>query len=95
MWVIRKVPYCHQKRVGERKEELIQWVSLKALKEGRDDDAQFNPGDVIEFMRKVALNTRVYCNRLMKRVLGLISITRLLEDLLPSKLKLLRFCAYD
>jgi len=34
---------------GERKEELIQWVSLKALKEGRDDDAQFNPGDVIEF----------------------------------------------
>ena len=34
---------------GERKEDLIQWVSLKALKEGRDDDAEFNPGDVIEF----------------------------------------------
>ena len=34
---------------GERKDELVQWVSLKALKEGRDDDAQFNPGDVIEF----------------------------------------------
>ena len=34
---------------GERKEELIQWVSLNALKEGREDDAQFNPGDVIEF----------------------------------------------
>jgi hypothetical protein len=34
----------------------------------------------------------VYCNRLTKRVPGLISITRLLEGLLPSKLKLLRFC---
>lgn len=34
---------------GERKDELVQWVSLKALKEGRDDDVQFNPGDVIEF----------------------------------------------
>ena len=34
---------------GERKDELVQWVSLGALKEGRDDDAQFNPGDVIEF----------------------------------------------
>ena len=33
----------------ERKDELVQWVSLKALKEGRDDDVQFNPGDVIEF----------------------------------------------
>jgi FKBP-type peptidyl-prolyl cis-trans isomerase SlpA len=34
---------------GERKEDLVQWVSLKALKEGRDDDVEFNPGDVIEF----------------------------------------------
>ena len=34
---------------GERKEELVQWVSLQALKEGRDDDVEFNPGDVIEF----------------------------------------------
>jgi FKBP-type peptidyl-prolyl cis-trans isomerase SlpA len=34
---------------GDRKEDLVQWVSLKALKEGRDDDAEFNPGDVIEF----------------------------------------------
>lgn len=34
---------------GERKEDLVQWVSLKALKEGRDDDTEFNPGDVIEF----------------------------------------------
>jgi len=34
---------------GERKEDLVQWVSLKALKEGRDEDVEFNPGDVIEF----------------------------------------------
>ncbi len=34
---------------GERKDELVQWVSLQALKEGRDEDTQFNPGDVIEF----------------------------------------------
>jgi FKBP-type peptidyl-prolyl cis-trans isomerase SlpA len=34
---------------GDRKEDLVQWVSLKALKEGRDEDAEFNPGDVIEF----------------------------------------------
>ena len=34
---------------GERKDELVQWVSLAALKEGRDDDVEFNPGDVIEF----------------------------------------------
>jgi len=34
---------------GERKEDLVQWVSLKALKEGRADDVEFNPGDVIEF----------------------------------------------
>lgn len=34
---------------GERKDELVQWVSLNALKEGRDDDVEFNPGDVIEF----------------------------------------------
>ena len=34
---------------GDRKEELVQWVSLKALKEGRDEDVEFNPGDVIEF----------------------------------------------
>ena len=34
---------------GERKEELVQWVSLNALKEGRDVDTEFNPGDVIEF----------------------------------------------
>ena len=34
---------------GERKEDLVQWVSLKALKEGRDEDTEFNPGDVIEF----------------------------------------------
>ena len=34
---------------GDRKEDLVQWVSLKALKEGRDDDTEFNPGDVIEF----------------------------------------------
>ena len=34
---------------GERKEDLVQWVSLKALKEGRADDVKFNPGDVIEF----------------------------------------------
>jgi len=60
---------------GERKEDLVQWVSLKALKEGRDDDVEFNPGDVIELMRLVALNMRVSCNRLMMRVLGLISIT--------------------
>ena len=34
---------------GERKEDLVQWVSLQALKEGRDDDVEFHPGDVIEF----------------------------------------------
>lgn len=34
---------------GERKEDLVQWVSLKALKEGRDEDTEFHPGDVIEF----------------------------------------------
>jgi FKBP-type peptidyl-prolyl cis-trans isomerase SlpA len=34
---------------GERKEDLIQWVSLQALKEGREDDVEFHPGDVIEF----------------------------------------------
>ena len=34
---------------GERKEDLVQWISLKALKEGRDEDVEFNPGDVIEF----------------------------------------------
>ena len=34
---------------GDRKEDLVQWVSLKALKEGRDEDVEFNPGDVIEF----------------------------------------------
>jgi FKBP-type peptidyl-prolyl cis-trans isomerase SlpA len=34
---------------GERKKDLVQWVTLQALKEGRDDDAEFNPGDVIEF----------------------------------------------
>ena len=34
---------------GDRKEDLVQWVSLKALKEGRDEDTEFNPGDVIEF----------------------------------------------
>ena len=34
---------------GDRKEDLVQWVSLKALKEGREDDVEFNPGDVIEF----------------------------------------------
>ena len=34
---------------GERKEDLVQWVSLKALKEGRADDVEFNLGDVIEF----------------------------------------------
>ena len=34
---------------GERNPELIQWVSLAALKEGREDGAEFNPGDVIEF----------------------------------------------
>jgi FKBP-type peptidyl-prolyl cis-trans isomerase SlpA len=34
---------------GDRKEDLVQWVSLKALKQGRDDDVAFNPGDVIEF----------------------------------------------
>ena len=34
---------------GDRKEDLVQWVSLKALREGRDEDTEFNPGDVIEF----------------------------------------------
>jgi len=34
---------------GDRKEDLVQWVSLQALKEGRDEDVEFNPGDVIEF----------------------------------------------
>ena len=34
---------------GERNPELIQWVSLAALKEGREEGAEFNPGDVIEF----------------------------------------------
>ena len=34
---------------GERKEDLVHWVSLKALKEGRADDVEFNLGDVIEF----------------------------------------------
>ena len=32
---------------GERKEDLVRWVSLKALKEGRADDVEFNPGDVV------------------------------------------------
>ena len=27
----------------------MQWVSLNALKEGREDDVEFHPGDVIEF----------------------------------------------
>ena len=34
---------------GDRKEDLVQWVSLQALKEGLDEDVEFNPGDVIEF----------------------------------------------
>lgn len=64
---------------GERKEDLVQWVSLKALKEGRDDDVEFNPGDVIEFN---APGGAQYAGVLQsideeKRVHGLISIIHL------------------
>ena len=34
---------------GERNPELLQWVSLAALREGREADTEFKPGDVIEF----------------------------------------------
>lgn len=76
---------------GERKEELIQWVSLGALKRVAMMMRNLILATSLNLMRLVALNTQAYCNRLTKRVPGLISITRLLEGLLPSKLKLLRF----
>jgi len=34
---------------GDRKDDLVQWVSLQALMEGRAEDVQFHAGDVIEF----------------------------------------------
>jgi FKBP-type peptidyl-prolyl cis-trans isomerase SlpA len=45
----RSVVLGSEESFGERNPELIQWVSLAALREGREEDAEFKLGDVIEF----------------------------------------------
>ncbi len=43
------VTYAPGEGFGDRKEGLVQWVSIEALLQDRKEGMQFAPGDVVEF----------------------------------------------